>query len=456
MIFRDFPMCLLPCFVTLWLACSAAAQEESAAETGGKTVTASISDTEFQYYQEIELPVQSAAKYFDFLLPVSVFDGSRYDLGDLRLRDASGVEIPFALRIRKPGEERVPIAAREFNRTRAADRTAELTLDLGENGYEHNEVEVHTAGDNFRRHATVEGSANEAQWRPLAEKNLVKFSTSSGNLDDFHLTYAPSRFRYLRVRVAPDPTMDRDPITITEAKVRRTVLLPGEFVFFEAPVSEREPVRTSGRVPGSAWRIDLGGNNVPCKTLLVEIANTEFNREYEIKPIRPTETSERVEWSSAFASGTWVRRPSEPVRPMEADLGDAVASRLKLLIADHANQPLTVTSVKFSAPARQLIFANEPSLHGPLRLYFGNPAAPPPQYDFDRNLPPTLVPDPERLELANRKSNPAYVPPPKPLTERWPWLIYVVLGAVSLTLAVIIAGLAQAAIVRHDARVAAT
>jgi hypothetical protein len=215
-------------------------------------------------------------------------------------------------------------------------------------------------------------------------------------------------------------------------------------------------VRTSGRVPGSAWQIDLGGRKVPCNTLLVEIANVEFNRGYEIKPIRPMETSENGEWNSAYASGTWVRRPSESVQPMEAALGDAVASRLKLLIADHANQPLTVTRVKFSAPARQVIFVNDPLLHRPLRLYFGNLAASPPQYDFDRNLPPTLVPAPERLVLTDRRSNPAYVPPPKPFTERWPWLIYVVLGVVSVILAIIIAGLAQAAIVRHDVRVTVT
>jgi hypothetical protein len=437
-----------------WLVSAVAAGQEKVAEKPAEAPP-EASNSAFEFYQEIELPAQSAAKYFDILLPVSVFDRARHDLGDLRLQDAAGVEIPYALRIRNPASERVPIEAREFNRTHAEGGAAELSLDLGENGYEHNEVEIRTAGENFRRRATVEGSSDQEQWRKLAQKDLVKFNTTSGNLDDFRLTYPASRFRYLHIRVEPDPAVDRDPVEIAEVSVRRTVEVPGVFVINEARVSEREPVRTSNRVPGSAWLIDLGGRNVPCQTLLVSIANPEFNREFEVEPIPPDEINEFVEWTTAYASGTWVRLATDAVKPMEAELGDAVASRLKLKIADHANQPLRVTGVKFRAPARQIIFANTGNLQSPLRLYLGNSAALPPQYDFGRNLPAKLTPAPERLKLGERVENPAYIPTPKAITERYPWLIYVVLTAVSLVLAAIIAGLARAALTRHDARAAA-
>lgn len=465
------------CLATFWVLTSMASGQDQGNEKGkeaptesvpgengpshnaadlGEAAAPALADSAFQYYQELVLPAQSTARYFDFVLPVSVFDGARHDLGDLRLRDASGAEIPFALRVRKPGEERVPIEAREFNRTHAEDGTAELSLDLGDGGYEHNEVEIRTAGDNFRRRATVEGSSDQADWRELASRDLVKFDTPSGNLDDHRLTYPASRFRYLRIRVAPDPAVDKDQaVQITEAVVRRSVELPGEFVIGEAQLGEREPVRTRGRIPGSAWIIDLGGRNVPCQTLLVSIANAEFNREFDIEPLPPEVTSEFVDWSSGYASGTWIRVAGEKVKPMEAEMGDAAASRLKLKVADHSNQPLQVTGVQFRAPARQIVFANSPGLRGPLRLYFGDPEALPPQYDFDRNLPAKLTPAPERLTLGPREDNPAYIPTPKAITERYPWLIYVVLTAVSLLLAVIIAGVSRAAITRHDTHAAA-
>ena len=350
----------------------------------------------------------------------------------------------------------MPIEAREFNRTHTEAGAAELSLDLGDSGYEHNEVEIRTAGDNFRRRATVEGSTDQTDWRVLKEMDLVKFNTSGGNVDDYRLTYPASRFRYLRIRVQPDPAVDKDEqVQITEVAVRRTVQLPGEFVIGETTISEREPVRTRGRVPGSAWIIDMGGRNVPCQTLLVNVANAEFNREFDVEPLPPEVTSEFVDWATAYASGTWVRVAGEPVKPTEAEMGDAVASRLKLKVADHANQPLRVTGVKYKAPARQIVFANTAGLRGPLRLYFGDPDALPPQYDFDRNLPAKLTPAPERLKLGERKENPAYIPTPKAITERYPWLIYVVLTTVSLVLAALIAGLARAAISRHDVRAAA-
>ena len=469
--------CALVCAAAVWLVSAVAAGQEKAAEAPAEAgesappepgpahraddvsqAAAPASDSALQYYQQIELPAQSTAKYFDFVLPVSVFDGARHDLGDLRLRDAAGVEIPFALRVLRGSEERAAIEAREFNRTHTEAGAAELSLDLGEKGYEHNEVEIRTAGDNFRRPATVEGSSDQADWRLLKEMDLVKFSTTAGNVDDYRLAYPASRFRYLQIRVSPDPAVDKadkdEQVQIAEVAVRRTVVLPGEFVTWPAKVSEREPVRTSGRVPGSAWRIDLGGKNVPCQTLLVEIANAEFNREFEIEPLLPEVTSEFLEVPTTYASGTWVRVAGEPVLSMAAEMGDAVAARLKLTIADHANQPLRVTGVKFTAPARQIVFANTTGLRSPLRLYFGDPAALPPQYDFDRNLPAKLAPAPERLKLAQREENPAYIPTPKAITDRFPWLIYVVLTAVSLVLAAVIAGLSRSAISRHDVFIA--
>ena len=47
--------------------------------------------------------------------------------------------------------------------------------------------------------------------------------------------------------------------------------------------------------------------------------------------------------------------------------------------------------------------------------------------------------------------NPIYQPVPKPWTERWPWLVYVVLSVASLILLGILGVLARAAIARHDA-----
>src|SRR4051812_11105819 len=52
----------------------------------------------FAYYQELTIPADSGAAYFDCLMGPHVFDKARIDLGDLRLVDATGHEVPYALR----------------------------------------------------------------------------------------------------------------------------------------------------------------------------------------------------------------------------------------------------------------------------------------------------------------------------------------------------------------------
>ena len=98
-----------------------------------------------------------------------------------------------------------------------------------------------------------------------------------------------------------------------------------------------------------------------------------------------------------------------------------------------------------------MIFAAAPELGPTLRLYFGNPNARPPNYDFARNLQLTLDPAPVRATLDQPiEKNPDYQPLPKPWSEGWPWLIYVVLGFASLALLGILGVLASEAIRRHD------
>ena len=89
---------------------------------------------------------------------------------------------------------------------------------------------------------------------------------------------------------------------------------------------------------------------------------------------------------------------------------------------------------------------------GPWRLYFGNPKAESPNYDFARNLPQRIAPPPDRLTLGARQENPGYEPEPLPLTERLPWLIYVLLSAAVAVLALLIANLARASIQIADLR----
>src|SRR5689334_1019198 len=68
-------------------------------------------------YEQKLRPV-AAAKYVDFTAPPALFDKARPDLADLRLRDASDHELPYALRIRRDESRVVERPVQEFNHSR--------------------------------------------------------------------------------------------------------------------------------------------------------------------------------------------------------------------------------------------------------------------------------------------------------------------------------------------------
>ena len=434
----------------------------------------SDSPTELQARWEYYVPVPSPAvatkgvdaaleriepALVDLVLGPNVFTHARSDLADLRLYDATAQPMPYALRYLRAHTVRENVPAEEFNRSGPDVDLLELTLDLKRDDIQHNEIEITMNGENFRRAVEADGSEDGKTWRRLAETHLLRFSGGDQKINLSSIHYPASRFRYVRVRVSPDPVqLDQDRekshIRLADVQVYRRVDVPAEITRLPGLVRPREPVRTYG-APGSAWIIDLGGDRVPCDRIEADIADAEFARDVRVEYELPSEPGTRVLFAPVMARDSlWQRRTGEPKRPMVLTFDEVQTSRLKLFVTDHRNPPLTIRGVKFGAPARQVVFARRPSDPGELRLYFGNPHAEMTNYDFARNLPPKLAPSPTRVPIGVSLRNPNFVPPPQPFTERFPWLIYAVLGSVTVILAAVIASLSRTAIAIHDATTA--
>jgi len=213
----------------------------------------------------------------------------------------------------------------------------------------------------------------------------------------------------------------------------------------EAKMGRRDPLRVDEKF-GSAWILTLGGEQTPVDRLEVTVDDKDFVRNYRVEAGGPADSGQKFR---RVGAGVWRRRAGEEIKPMVANFGETRAARLRLTVIDHRNQPLKIRKIEYSAPARQIVFAATEASQK-LRLYFGNPEAERTEYDFARNLPDRLDPPPRRAALGPRVDNPVYVPIPKPLTERLPWLIYVVLSAVILVLVSILVSLSRAAIRAYD------
>ena len=403
----------------------------------------------WQWQQDLRLPADPNARGCEYYLPAGVLDKARSDLQDLRLFDAAGREVPYAMRIRLERDEMRSFAARAFNPSTNPDRSVEVTLDLGESPSEHNRIEVGTGGVNYRRLLRLDGSDDGKTWKPMIDKRWLSHLSSAGkSFDDREVSYGVSRFRYLRVRVAPDPAVEGDAPSIPEVRVLRTIRVAGLEKPWPAALGPRTPIRDSGAY-ASEWFIALpGSERVPWSRLEIDAAEDSFTRTYRV------ETADDLGQTSlhpVVAQGEWNRTSAKRSPLVVVFPSEVPAKRLRLVIVDQRNDPLTIQLVKAAAAARQMIFERPPAAAGPFHLYFGNADATDPGYDYARTLPDEIGAPLHPVEADEVGPNPTYVPPRVPLTERSPALTYAVFGIVAVLLLVILVLLARRAIAQHDA-----
>jgi hypothetical protein len=400
----------------------------------------------WQWYCEVKLAATAGpGGRVDFIVTPAVFGRANLGLSDLRLVDDAGETVPYDLRIRTPrnDQEELP-GIRTYNQVVNADRSVAASIDLGEAPREHNEIAVNLAGTGYGRPLRLEGSADGKSWSKLLDGVYVVHLEAPAKIDQRRFTYPPSRFRFLRVHVRPDRVIEDDEPKLESVRVYHTVHLPGESVTLPAKLEHREPGRLDGQY-SSSWLIDLGARNVPCERLSLQIAEQGFARPYSLEIVESGNPTQPFQYDTLRRqSGD---RPGEVAIPLR---NPVEAHRLRLTIQDASNPPLTIEAVHFTAAARQVVFEVPAGLKTPLRLYSGNPDSPPPQYDFASSLPPRLDPPPVRATLSEPERNPKYVPPPKPWSERWPYLVDGVLAGACALLLTILFVLARTAIRKHD------
>jgi hypothetical protein len=389
------------------------------------------------YFKEIRAPHPTKG-LADFVLDRETLDQARANQEDLRLYDGASREVPFVLRVRRDVATTNAFPAREFNRG-VDGGAAQMSLDLGERSEPHNQVEIDTAGNNFRRLAEVAGSADGAEWSTLASAAILfRFAAGGRSVEQLAVDYPVSRYRYLRIRVARDPETDRAAPEIVGARIRRWVHLAGEMTATAGEMEPRDADRANGR-PASIWRVDLGGR-IPLQKVLLNInasGDGVFSRPFRLEavddPAAPV----------LLASGELTRRENV-IGQVTVEFPERVARRLKLTVIDDRNAPLFIMGLTAEGAARQVAFDGASAAPGVMRLYYGNARALAPRYDLAARLPAEPGRMATRLVLGPRRDNPNYRPEPKPFSERAPWLVYLVLAVAGVVLAAILASLARA------------
>ncbi len=403
---------------------------------------AAVAQTQFGSWPFFaEVSTTQTAGVYKVTVPLQVLGHARDDLGDLRLFDEQR-EIPYAIRVRNEVNERREFGANIFNKVTAGSAT-EVSVDVGQNAGEHNEVEIHTTGHDFRRLVNIEGSDSGSGWRTLkTDAWIFGFQSGGKSVESNRVSYPISRYRYLRVRVMTDGYSDDEAPGVTEVKVFKAVNEKGVLSVWSVPLPEYQLLRNQG-AHASSWTIDFG-SRLPCSQLTLNIADPSFYRPFQVEAVDDPQNPRLI------ASGNLSRRAGEDeeLEMITFDQEEHVR-KIRLQITDYSNQTLSLNSIQASAAAREMVFELKQAPAHPLRLFFGNSKITEPHNDFEKELTPKLLTNPIQSSVGNTNNNPSYTPEPKPFTERVPWLIYLVLAGSSVALGWILLSLARTTLRRE-------
>ena len=370
-----------------------------------------------------------------------VFNGAAPGLADLRIVQGNEQEVPFQVVVERGSRERrsFPVSIRDLGFV--PDQFSTFVADLGQGGLLHNEIEVFTSSQNFQRDVTVEGSNDAATWTVLQEGTRIFDFTLKER--DFtarftRVRYPESTVRFLRVRITND---GEEPLTITGASVFSVAETLAEEVNYPASIRERTEDNTNLR---SLIVFDLGSKGLPTNRLTIQTPHVNFYREVVLEG---TGDIDAPSWGLIQRSGVLYSYDTLKFVGDQLTLSypETTFRFLRLTINNEDNPLLPVEGVEVSGVPRKLIFQAQPSAS--YKLFYGNPKARTPSYELERILPFLETENLPVGALGPQTDNLAFKVEKRrlPFSERYAWLITVVVVVAAVAVAILLFGVVRKA-----------
>ena len=291
-------------------------------------------------------------------------------LGDLRIFDAQGREVPYLLihPSREPqwlAAERLPIAATKKTSGFEADLGSAQVVDM---------LLVEGLPGPFLKRFTLEGSGDREHWTLLIGEGTL-FDLPQERLQQLAVPFRAGQYRYLRV-TWDDTNSGHVPLP----PIVRARSVPTDRVIYQ-PLTAAVGVEKRPSEPGrSRYRLRLPAAGLPIVAITLDVgaghvfrsaAVTEarFERTQAAPAILGREMLARIERDGVTAAA--LRIPITPPRESE----------LELIIEDGNNPPLDLRGAGIECAELPWIYLEAPG--GPLTARYGDPALVAPVYDLE-------------------------------------------------------------------------
>jgi hypothetical protein len=340
--------------------------------------------------------------------------GAAANFADLRVvRD--GMETPFLLVTAYAKRQSSDVPVRIINKeTRGG--TLFVTLEFESRREPHNQVDLAVSRDDFRSQVTIEASDDGRQWATVRQTAYIfRYHTDDGQAA-VHTTlrYPDSRRRFLRLAISGWP----NPLEFQGATVRRDASAEAsrsEIWSVADPKGETKN-RTSCMVLDTETRAPRD-----TAALTPRAGGTAFHRSVTVE-----QSSDGKAWGW-LGAGAIYRVPGE--ESLTVTFPETQLPFQRLCIYQGDDSPVVLAGVKLLGVDREVRF--RPEAAGAYWLYYGSAKATAPEYDLTKTAGEDFHAAAKTGSLGPREANPGYKAPPgpvKPWTERFPGLLYGVLG----------------------------
>ena len=372
--------------------------------------------SEWKYRAEVTIE-DGTGEYCKLILTPDIYDAARPDLGDIRLVDAHGEQVPYMLVKPKDTTEERKYELAVINRSINADRAAMVTLDFGKKVVK-NSIEVMTRGNNFRRAVKVEGSSDNIEFFTLVERAYIFAVTYDRRFEQVDLP--KNDYRYLRITVSPMATEEKSPVIdeVRAFKIEKSFAErhPGEMALIEHSEDEKSN--------SSIYVYDLVYRRLPVSEIEFDVTDDSFYRYVTVEG-RDAETREVKVYSEDNRQRTktvevkWERIISSTIyRYTEADgkkrerltlhipSGRRVHRYLKITIRNYDDRAVIVKSASAKMIAHKIVFTNMDNVAP--TLYVGSVSARTPRYDLGHRLSNPLQVKAKAAKLSGITDNPLF------------------------------------------------
>jgi hypothetical protein len=408
--------------------------------------------TKWKYCAEVTIK-SGTEEYCRLALTPEVYNAARIDLGDIRLADGNGRQVPYVIVKPRDTVERQQYKPTVINRSTSADKAALVTLDFGEKVIK-NSIDVITQGSNFRRAVRVEGSNDNVEFFTLVQRAYV---FAVGHNKRFEQVDLPTNdYHYLRITVWPMTDETESPV-IEEMRTFKVVRRFAERQTVEMATIEHQE---DEKDRSSIYIYDLAYRRLPISEIELDVAGDSFYRfvtlegrdEAKRKVQLDSEdniqrfTEVEVPWER-IVSDTIYRysEPSEQKREklvLHLPTSRNAYRYLRLEISNYDDEPVVVKSASAKMIADQMVFPSPVrdtayESNANLTFYVGSVSEGPPRYDLrDRLNNPSELKTRAAI-LSGIAENPLFREAgekPAPWTERHRVLLLIAMAAVVLVL----------------------